>query len=1155
MVASFEKSTKSNPFIGRPRSGKTIRETVYIPNPADWGVVESGDGVTAPITEPTTVLENDPLKTVTKDKPCKICNGEDKCAISDSGNTLLCGRSTAKIGDIVNGYRCKSTSNKSSHCSHTFVKVNKSSQTTVKQSPKPTKPAMSREDRDLWNRKIISTLNLSESDRTHLKNVRGLTDQQIDNWGFRSVMPNQRLVGNDWPDNLPGYRHDKKNLAIRGAGILSPIKQLDQVIAFKVRLTEKKNDQRYTCVSSPKYTQYHIDGEQPLAVLVSDNNRFDHGFFVTEGNELKPVIVHLKYNLPVLGGGRYWHSSENHAAKFLPLVREKSTIINLAVDAGDILNSGGIPLKWVREYKFFESQGFSTRFCWWNQVSKEADDIDELPDLSSVEFINLDQFKELVREHNPEAYQKIVDDDKPLLTLAVDNTLDKPKKVKSTPPVNTEDDQIEVLYTTVENAVKNSIFQDDWVTNNGSFYNYTGQGYWQRKTEDDVRHTISLTLEKCFAWKKVAEDEYQKDFRFVTKPKIDSTYGVLKAHNHNENTGLNNRFFRCFNNCVLDLRSGELLDHQKDLLLTSKLDVDYNPGSDCPEVLKQFICKAYGENKLDIIRAVLATFLNPSAPYGIFLYVVGKSGSGKGTLLRFISSLFHNKMSLKNFSIISNPDKLHQFLRDCDICLFPDVSSDFSGELETFYELVDNGESGARRLYSDDGYQKKFNTRFAVGSVNPIRVENAQGGWARRALILKTNPLNQKDKDYYLEQKLADCKAEAISWAMGLDAKERDRIIHEYMNFDKDLQNIKFEHEITSDSIKGFIDSCLRPTDTENPISTNTMYFYYKAYCYQFGYRAMSANTFKIRMKGAVDEFFFKNSKQQRVKGSNQRFRTEAAFVHLTPVKVNIQDQGRYSPHNFEDCTFVSTSDGGYRVNPKFCINGGLEAIYTFMEEKTLKIKFEEDFVTVVTTAASAENVASVTAEKLAMTELQDLSQLSQLSQGKILLSEKFENSHNDHSSSDPINNDHIYRVKKSPCDKRDNCDKPSNLYIDSLSAVTPVADGGVAAVVTTVTNLENSTNIPNAPTAPPSIKMQLGDFKVGDRIQLEPQSIPDYNKISPIIADVVMVYEGVDGWEVVFYEYERWNKQDQKYEPIGGEFGRGSVLSGWVKTLAPATN
>ncbi|MEY3334035.1 MAG: hypothetical protein RLZZ176_2338, partial [Cyanobacteriota bacterium] len=422
MVANFEKSTKSNPFAGRSTSGKIVQE--FILNS------DNGDTVTAP-KQPTTVLENDPLKTVTKSRPCLMCGGEDKCAISDSGNTLLCGRSSAKVGDIVNGYRCKSTSNPESHCSHTFVKVNKTRQSTTKPTAKPakpTKPAMSRDDRDLWNRKIISTLRLSESDRTHLRNVRGLTDQQIDNWGFRSVGVNQRLVGNDWPDNLPGYRHDKKNLAISGAGILTPIKQLDQIVAFKVRLSEKKENQRYTCVSDKKYTSYHIDGEQPLAVLVNDNNDFSEGTWVSEGSEIKPVIVHHKYNSPVLGGGRFWHTSKNHAAKFLPLVREKSEIINLAVDAGDILHDQGIPSKWIREYKYFENQGFSPRFAWWGQVSKESNDIDELDSLDNIEFINLDQFKELVKEHNPEAYQKIVDDESSSLLNKVVNLDDVRKK-------------------------------------------------------------------------------------------------------------------------------------------------------------------------------------------------------------------------------------------------------------------------------------------------------------------------------------------------------------------------------------------------------------------------------------------------------------------------------------------------------------------------------------------------------------------------------------------------------------------------------------------------------------------------------------------------------------------------------------------------------
>ena len=411
---------------------------------------------------------NDPLATVTSSTPCKICGCKKKCAASASGNNLVCGNSTASIGDIINGYRCTNTSNPKSHCSHSFVRVDQSSQTTVKQSPKPTKTEMSREDRDLWNRKIISTLKLTESDRTHLKDIRGLTDQQIDNWGYRSVETNHKLVGDDWPDNLPGYRHDKKQLAISNAGILTPIKQLKHKIAFKVRLTVKKGDQRYTCVSDKKYTSYHIDGEQPLAVLINDNNDFSQGTWVTEGNELKPVIVHEKYNSPVLGGARYWHTSKNHAAKFLPLVKEKSETINLAVDAGDVLNNNGIPLKWVKEYKYFESQGFKPRFGLWGQITKESPDIDELPDLSSVEFINLDQFKELIKEHNPTAYEQIEDLEKtPLLTIAIDNT--KPSDVP--------------LVAFNQIALK-ALFDDSYSYVSEKFYQW--QGTYYQELDDDL---------------------------------------------------------------------------------------------------------------------------------------------------------------------------------------------------------------------------------------------------------------------------------------------------------------------------------------------------------------------------------------------------------------------------------------------------------------------------------------------------------------------------------------------------------------------------------------------------------------------------------------------------------------------------------------------
>jgi phage/plasmid-associated DNA primase len=581
---------------------------------------------------------NDFLKTVTKSRPCLMCGGEDKCAMSDSGNVVLCGRSTAKTGDIVNGYRCKSTSNKNSHCSHTFVKINKSTQTTVKQSPKPTKPAMSREDRDLWNRKIISTLNLSESDRSHLKDIRGLTDQQIDNWGFRSVGANQSLVGN-WPDNLPGYRHDKNQLAVSGAGILTPIRQLDQIVAFKVRLTEKKENQRYTCVSDKKYTQYHVDGEQPLAVLISDNNDFSEGTWVNEGNEIKPVIVHLKYNLPVLGGGRYWHSSENHAAKFLPLVREKSLIINLAVDAGDVLHSGGIPLKWVREYKYFEGQGFSPRFAWWGQITKESNDIDELPDLSSVGFINLDQFKELIKEHNPEAYQKIVDDDKPLLTLAIDNT--KPS----------EDPTV-----TFNQIALKALFDDSYRCVNEKFYQ------WQGKYHKELDSALILKRIRDFCnsyliYVENKEGKIEVKYPFANTKSVNEVFKwsqislAVSYEEFSKTVGIN-----CLNGVLTFDWEGsnkptpklELHDPTKHFF-TAEPTIEYNPNADtthCDKLLQSLD----PASKEIILRTLAASFdfkkiRELKGRLVRILFLIGSGSNGKDAIGSVINEIFPKAVS------------------------------------------------------------------------------------------------------------------------------------------------------------------------------------------------------------------------------------------------------------------------------------------------------------------------------------------------------------------------------------------------------------------------------------------------------------------------------------------------------------------------------
>jgi putative DNA primase/helicase len=90
-----------------------------------------------------------------------------------------------------------------------------------------------------------------------------------------------------------------------------------------------------------------------------------------------------------------------------------------------------------------------------------------------------------------------------------------------------------------------------------------------------------------------------------------------------------------FNDCVVDLRTGQIMPHDQDFLLTNIIPHDYQPNGECPEVFLHFIVESFGEDMLEPIRAFTSMMLDPTAPYGRSPHIIGKSGCGKGTLGRF----------------------------------------------------------------------------------------------------------------------------------------------------------------------------------------------------------------------------------------------------------------------------------------------------------------------------------------------------------------------------------------------------------------------------------------------------------------------------------------------------------------------------------------
>ena len=84
------------------------------------------------------------------------------------------------------------------------------------------------------------------------------------------------------------------------------------------------------------------------------------------------------------------------------------------------------------------------------------------------------------------------------------------------------------------------------------------------------------------------------------------------------------------------------------------------------------------------------------------------------------------------------------------------------------------------------------------------------------------------------------------------------------------------------------------------------------------------------------------------------------------------------------------------------------------------------------------------------------------------------------------------------------------------------------------------------------SIKTSLGEFQIGDRIQINPRCVPSYHLKSDCIAVVTMVsYDDGDIWDMVHFEWQKWSKTEMKNTTESGDFGRAAMLSGWVKKLS----
>ena len=238
-------------------------------------------------------------------------------------------------------------------------------------------------DRDKALRNLSQSLGLSRRHHRALLD-RGLTLSQIETGLFFSIYRNDPVKINV-PPNLPGVINGK--IAASGDGIAClAFDSEGRAIGYQIRL-ENVSESKYRWAKGLS-SSHLADGELPITVIA--NGKDNGQVWLSEGI-LKPFVAAHKHGLNAIGAaGGHFSGSANQVRNAIGPYKE----LILCPDAGDI-NNPQVMLRWSKEIKFLESLGKSVLVAFWGQKTKDDDDIDEIGNLESIEFITPSQFLEM----------------------------------------------------------------------------------------------------------------------------------------------------------------------------------------------------------------------------------------------------------------------------------------------------------------------------------------------------------------------------------------------------------------------------------------------------------------------------------------------------------------------------------------------------------------------------------------------------------------------------------------------------------------------------------------------------------------------------------------------------------------------------------------
>ncbi len=190
-----------------------------------------------------------------------------------------------------------------------------------------------------------------------------------------------------------------------------------------------------------------------------------------------------------------------------------------------------------------------------------------------------------------------------------------------------------------------------------------------------------------------------------------------------------------FPNGMLDWRTGDLLEHDPDLLSTVQMGVDWQPDATCP-MFEAFLAQSMSQDYVDLMWEIIGYLMYSGNPLQVAVMLVGPGGNGKGRLIEILETMLgRQNVSGESLDALSEN-------RFSAVNLYGKIAN-IAGDIDATYQ-----ESTARfkSITGDDfiAAERKYGDRFAFKpwAVNVFSANKIPGsadvsrGYLRRWVVV-----------------------------------------------------------------------------------------------------------------------------------------------------------------------------------------------------------------------------------------------------------------------------------------------------------------------------------------------------------------------------------------------------------------------------------